>query len=94
MSSPILTSDLLSERSSTHGPFAQTAACSDAIKQIFQNQQNWSNFSPVQREALCQIAMKLSRILCGDHRFVDHWQDVIGYCQLVLTQSAGDATND
>jgi hypothetical protein len=73
---------LLTSRSSTHGPFAQNAAVSQAIKHIFRTQGKYPIDNPVHREALDMIALKLSRILSGSADFRDHWIDIAGYAKL------------
>ena len=70
---------LLVTRGNTHGSFAKNASISQQLKAIF----NADDLTDVQREALDQIALKLSRILSGKADFDDHWDDIAGYAKLV-----------
>ncbi len=71
---------ILSERQKTHGNFYTNARISQILKEYFRM---WGMpASTVQREALDQIALKLSRILSGQANFKDHWDDIAGYAQL------------
>jgi len=78
---------LLVERGKTHGSFAKNAEISQALKHLFRENMHYivghhPNISAVHREALDQIAMKLSRILSGHASFKDHWDDIAGYAKL------------
>jgi hypothetical protein len=71
---------MLAARRQTHGDFAETAAMARAIKAAFGDRA--ARLTPVQREALEQIAVKIARILCGDANCADHWADIAGYARL------------
>ena len=73
--------NLLRERQRTHGSFAENARFSQKLKDIF-SEGGYEKMSPVHREALDMIATKLSRILSGQHKHKDHWDDVAGYATL------------
>jgi hypothetical protein len=73
---------LLAERGKTHGRFATNAQLSQHLKDLFRSAPGWPAMSDVQREALDCIALKVSRILSGDSRFADHWDDIAGYARL------------
>lgn len=75
---------LLQERAKTHGPFKTNAAISQRIKGLIRNSEMETNdmLSDVHREALDMIALKISRILSGQSRFKDHWDDIAGYAKL------------
>jgi len=72
---------LLQEREKTHGSFETNAEVSQKLKAIFA-EYGGDGLPPVYREALDMIALKLSRILSGQHEFKDHWIDVAGYAKL------------
>lgn len=72
----------LTTRETTHGIYKNTAATSQAIKQIFYASKNWDSITDSQRESLEMIAVKLARILNGNAQYRDHWDDVVGYSQL------------
>lgn len=75
---------LLVERERTHGSFSETAMLSQNLKNLLVNAPKYKQTSDVQRESLDMIATKLARILVGNPRERDHWQDIIGYSKLVL----------
>jgi hypothetical protein len=70
--------ELLRERQQTHGEFGVTAGISQALKREFAK----AELSDVHRECLDMIAVKISRILAGDARYRDHWDDIAGYAKL------------
>ena len=75
---------LLGEREKTHGSFPENANFSQQLKEMMRDTRNWGECSDEQREALEMVAVKLSRILTGDHNFPDHWKDVAGYSNLIV----------
>lgn len=78
----------LAERHKTHGDFREVARIAQSLRYIFRSGGNWDNesLSSRQREALDGMAVKIARILSGDPRFADHWNDLIGYVMLVLPE--------
>ena len=72
----------LNERQKTHGDFHDNAKCSQDLKAVFRSYGFDSLASPM-REALDQIALKISRILTGDCNHLDNWHDIAGYATLV-----------
>ncbi len=77
---------LIAERSRTHGDFRSTAWVAQTLRDVFRHEIGWENKSPVVREVLDAIALKLARILSGDADCEDHWVDIIGYAELVLIE--------
>lgn len=82
MPDPIET--VLKHRGSVHGPWAMQANLADGIKALYRASPNWPKLSASQREALDMHAVKVSRILTGDPKFLDHWVDIEGYTRLVI----------
>lgn len=74
---------LLGERESTHGRYIEQATTGEALRGIMQDARNWHVMSPVQRDALMMISVKISRILNGKHKHPDTWKDIAGYATLV-----------
>lgn len=80
------------EREKTHGDFRLNAIISQTIKGAFASMYqvspetmvytSWAKLPVVQREALDQIALKISRILSGGHMHKDNWVDIAGYAHL------------
>jgi hypothetical protein len=66
----------------THGDFKNTAETSQNLKSVMMTGHNWGRLNDIQRESLEMIAMKIGRILSGDHNFRDHWDDIEGYAEL------------
>lgn len=82
MSTDIATT--LAERGTRYGTFDSNANVSQDIKLAMKHTPNWSKLAPCQKEALEQIAAKISRILTGDPMYDDNWRDIAGYSTLVL----------
>ena len=78
------TTALLSARQSTHGDFQDNARNGQMLRDAFRSSPRWAEMPDIHREALDQIAGKLSRILSGQSRFADHWRDLAGYSTLAL----------
>ena len=74
--------ELTEERETTHGSFSANARVSQELKATIHCEN--SDMTNVQREAIDMICMKLSRIASGHAHFADHWEDIQGYCQIVL----------
>ena len=72
---------LLAEREKTHGNFKVQFDCSQRLKGILKDN-GYKNLSPAHREVVEMICMKLSRIVCGQHNFKDHYDDIAGYAKL------------
>ena len=72
----------LSERQKTHGDFESNARCAQEIKMVLRGY-GFDSLTSIQREALDQIALKISRILTGDCDHIDNWHDIAGYATLV-----------
>jgi len=77
------TEQILQERAKTHGSFSANAKLSQNLKQFIRSQKGYKDMNDVQKESLDMIALKLSRILSGNHRVTEHWDDIAGYCTLV-----------
>jgi hypothetical protein len=73
---------LLQEREKTHGSFLQNAVISQGLKVQLRSREGWNDLSPVHKEAIDMICLKLSRIMSGQANFKDHWDDIAGYAKL------------
>lgn len=72
---------LVTERGKTHGDWTKQARCAQDIKKIIRDHFHVDmNYN--QLEALEMIAVKMSRILCGNAFEPDHWDDISGYAVL------------
>lgn len=74
---------LLTERGTTHGDYADHAAVTQQVKDIFRTHAGWLRLNDMQRETMDMIAHKAGRILAGNPHFADHWDDIAGYARLV-----------
>lgn len=80
--------EVLNERASTHGDFDVGSAIEQELKAALRLGPNWQRMHPAQRSALEMICHKMSRILAGDHNFLDSYRDIAGYAQLALNCTA------
>lgn len=78
---------LILERQKTHGSFEANATTSQALKGVLYACPHYPNLTPIQREALDMICLKISRIMSGQNMYVDHWQDISGYAELVVIEA-------
>lgn len=83
---------LLQEREKTHGSFERNAHFYCKIQEVFRDANHFA-MSPVYRNSLDMIALKLSRILSGQADFKDHWDDIAGYAKLA-SEACDGAKND
>jgi len=74
--------DIIRARGVTHGDYPTQALTADAIRQEIIHSLNYPAMTAVQRDALMMIAVKISRILNGDHTCGDSWLDIAGYATL------------
>lgn len=77
---------LIEERYLTHGSFRENAKISQFLKDTIALYSEWDGYTPVQKEALDMICLKLSRIISGKADEPDHWRDIAGYATLVLQE--------
>ena len=75
--------DILDQRQKTHGNFEKVARLDTELFSTF-NTYLYSSLSNEQYCAIKMILHKIARIGCGDPEFIDHWQDIIGYAQLII----------
>lgn len=87
-----MSQNILKSRHNTYGEFSSNAALAQAIKSIFRQGPNWSLLKPYQQEALDQTASKISRLLCGDPKHLDSWEDITLYNKLVVDRIRGEAS--
>jgi len=76
------TNMIITKRQRTHGVYKEQSAYSQTLKEILRQGKNWDILNDGQKEALEMIAVKIARVLNGDHNFRDHWDDIVGYGQL------------
>lgn len=76
--------ELLDTRTKTHGSYQKAAALSDKLIKVFEDNPRWPHFPAVIRHCIRQICVKLSRIVCGECSYADHWKDIPGNIEGVL----------
>ncbi len=85
-----LLESILQARGDRYGAFADNAFVAQHIKRALNMGRNALALSDDQREALHQIASKISRIVTGDPDYVDNWDDIAGYAKLVADRLRSD----
>ena len=75
--------EILNQRQSVHGEFAENSRATWMIMRALQHERNWSTLSDQHRHALYMVAHKMARIVCGDAAEPDQWDDIAGYAKLV-----------
>ena len=73
---------LLVERQKTHGSFHDHANYTVALKDVLRTSPQFTTLKSEHAEALDMIVHKIGRILAGNPRFHDHWDDIAGYAKL------------
>lgn len=81
--------DMLTERGKEYGPFVELAEIAQAIKRLLRAQPGWSQLAADMQEALEVDATKTARILNGNPRHLDSWDDKAGYARLVADRLRG-----
>lgn len=76
--------EILNERESRYGDYTKVSFVSQVIKNA--TRQYLSPMHTFQRESLDMIANKIARICCGDPDYIDSWDDIAGYAQLVANE--------
>lgn len=91
-----MTNDLnqiLTERGDRYGTFTGHAALTQHLNGVIRKAliERGKVLADDQTEALEMICHKIGRIVNGDPDYVDSWQDVAGYAQLVADRLMGNA---
>lgn len=81
-------SSLLQERGKTHGDSVKQFNIAQNLKRVIRNSPSSYELTSHETEALEMMCVKISRILCGDPHFADHWFDAAGYATLVAEDLA------
>jgi len=74
---------ILEARGSRYGKFYDNSLIAQNIKAAVRDGKAYGYWPDIMREALDQIAAKLSRAATGDPDYVDNWDDIAGYAKLV-----------
>lgn len=78
--------ELLSAKEVTHGNYVQLCYISRGIKAQLHASPSWEMMDVDVKESLEMIAVKIARILNGDSKHLDHWDDIAGYAELVASR--------
>ena len=89
----VLVDDLLGRRGVTHGDYGDVARIVQNWKRALRTSSCFSLNSPVCQESADMILTKLGRIISGDWRCLDHWDDIRGYA-LLAANSIHDEPHD
>jgi len=82
------TNALLLDRAKSHGDFRVQFAIDQSLKNICREYMGPNTHTAVQVTVIEMICHKLSRVLCGDPGFADHWDDIAGYAKLASKEIA------
>lgn len=74
--------ETLKQRQGLYGDFTDNAALTQELKTTMRASQGWPHLSLDKKQALEEIALKISRILNGDPEHKDNWHDIAGYAIL------------
>jgi hypothetical protein len=81
---------ILRERGTNYGEFTNHAVLSQKLKEAFHthvaNTGHPEAFIDSMVEAIDMIFHKIARIANGDPLYVDSWQDIAGYAQLIVDE--------
>lgn len=77
------TKEILEQRGKTYGEFSRNSRIAQELKMCMHDTDGWHHLAADMRESLDMIASKIARILNGDPRHVDSWDDIAGYAKLV-----------
>jgi hypothetical protein len=83
-------SELLHERGTTYGTYKDNAAITQELKDCVRAKPGWERLSPSQRESMEMICSKIGRILNGNPDYIDSWQDIGGYAELIVKELNGE----
>jgi hypothetical protein len=75
--------DTLVERGKRYGRFEDNAAIAQDFKFRMRQCRHWERKPADVKQALDVIVDKISRILGGDHDYIDNWVDIQGYAKLI-----------
>lgn len=77
------TKETIDNRENIHGSFEQRSRVAQQLIDVMVSAKGWAFLSFSQKQALTEIAGKISRVLHGDANHPDHWHDIAGYAELV-----------
>lgn len=77
-----MTTELITERSATHGDFIQGSEIFAQLTKPIENAWQNKQIDNCQHYALTMIMAKITRILGGNSHFADHWVDLANYAHL------------
>jgi len=80
------TGKTLDERGCRYGPFAGNAQMATDLTAAMRRHPQWNTLITVHKLALEQIALKIARVVTGDHYDQDSWKDIAGYATLGLEE--------
>lgn len=83
------TDTILKERGTRYGKFIDQTRIIDDLMETMRLA-GLDDLETDQKESLHQIAVKISRILNGDPNYVDNWDDIAGYAELVSKRLKGE----
>lgn len=71
------------KRYNLHGTYADHAELTQDLKDRMRKHPGWAGLTGAMKETLDMIQHKIARILNGDPKYKDNWDDIQGYTKLV-----------
>lgn len=78
--------EILAERGKNYGKFPEHAKISQALKTVLHSAPKWNELNATKKEALEMVMHKVARVLNGDSDYLDNYNDMIGYTQLMINE--------
>ena len=86
-----MTNDILKDRQTTHGTYSDNANLHEFLMAVLTRTEKWHTLPNTVKYGLTCIMMKICRIVNGDSRFADHYDDIAGYA--IKTKESVDGIN-
>ncbi len=84
---------ILKERGSRYnlyGSYKDHAQLTQNLKDDMRNHPGWHSLDADMQETLDMVQHKIARVLNGDHKYLDNWDDMLGYITLVTNRLRSD----
>jgi len=85
------TTQILTDRGKDYGVFMDLASIAQFLKTVLREQPGWVVLDSDMKESLDIIVTKTARILNGNPKHLDSWDDIAGYARLVADRLREDS---
>ena len=86
--------EILTERGSKYnknGTYYDHSDLSQCLKERVRQHPGWQGLDSDMKESIDMVLHKTARILNGDPKYLDNWQDIEGYTRLVVQRLQSQA---